>query len=81
MTKHDFSRIKCSFILISTCNIELLGTISIVLISRPDPEKTLHTPQANTVYEKRKNTQTICKIYYGYISTIISLLLFIMKEN
>ena len=54
MTKHDFSRINCSFILISTRNIELLGTIFIVLISQPDPEKTLYTPQAKTVFEKKK---------------------------
>ena len=54
MTKHDFSRINCGFILISTRNIELLGSISIVLISQPDPENTFHTPQANTVFEKRK---------------------------
>ena len=54
MTKHGFSRPNCSFILISTRNIEILGTISIVLISQPDPEKTLHTPHANTVSEKRK---------------------------
>ena len=63
MTKHDFSCPNCSYIFISTCDIELLGT-SIVLIYQPDPEKTLHTLKANIAPEKRKKKEPCARLLY-----------------